>query len=235
MKTRNTRCVMNKTALALVAMLMAFLPLVAKAGTPEDKDPDAYIKKVLFIGDSMTGWMAERLNAYGRANGFEVATVVWDGSTIRKWADSSRLSSLIRQQDPDAVFVSLGMNELLEKNPRTRLASSMAKLKKAFGDVPALWIGPPSWPGKPGGDALNEFIAEEMGEGHFFLSSELDLQRQSSRNPHPSRAGIIKWIDEVADWIPVHTQLRFKSLDNPGASEMSRGATFVYKRMKETL
>lgn len=111
----------------------------------------------------------------------------------------------------------------------------MTKLKKAFGDVPALWIGPPSWPGKPGGDALNEFIAEEMGEGHFFLSSELDLQRQSSRNPHPSRAGIIKWIDEVADWIPVHTHLRFKSLDNPGASEMSRGATFVYKRMKETL
>ena len=183
---------MNKTALALVAMLMAFLPVVAKAGTTEDKDSDAYIKKVLFIGDSMTGWMAERLNAYGRANGFEVATVVWDGSTIRKWADSPRLSSLIRQQDPDAVFVSLGMNELLEKNPRTRLESSMTKLKKAFGDVPALWIGPPSWPGKPGGDALNEFIAEEMGEGHFFLSSELDLQRQSSRNPHPSRAGIIK-------------------------------------------
>ena len=235
MKTRNTRCVMNKTALALVAMLMAFLPVVAKAGTPEEKDSDAYIKKVLFIGDSMTGWMAERFNAYGRANGFEVATVVWDGSTIRKWADSPRLSSLIRQQDPDAVFVSLGMNELLEKNPRTRLESSMTKLKKAFGDVPALWIGPPSWPGKPGGDALNEFIAEEMGEGHFFLSSELDLQRQSSRNPHPSRAGIIKWIDEVADWIPVHTHLRFKSLDNPGASEMSRGATFVYKRMKETL
>lgn len=61
---------MNKTALALVAMLMAFLPVVAKAGTTEDKDSDAYIKKVLFIGDSMTGWMAERLNAYGRANGF---------------------------------------------------------------------------------------------------------------------------------------------------------------------
>ena len=60
MKTRNTRCVMNKTALALVAMLMAFLPVVAKAGTPEDKDSDAYIKKVLFIGDSMTGWMADR-------------------------------------------------------------------------------------------------------------------------------------------------------------------------------
>ncbi len=114
---------------------MAFCRWWPKPSTTEDKDSDAYIKKVLFIGDSMTGWMAERLNAYGRANGFEVATVVWDGSTIRKWADSPRLSSLIRQQDPDAVFVSLGMNELLEKNPRTRLESSMTKLKKAFGDV----------------------------------------------------------------------------------------------------
>ena len=170
----------------------------------------------------MTGWMAERLNAYGRANGFEVATVVWDGSTIRKWADSPRLSSLIRQQDPDAVFVSLGMNELLEKNPRTRLESSMTKLKKAFGDVPALWIGPPSWPGKPGGDALNEFIAEEMGEGHFFLSSELDLQRRVHairiRRVPESSNGLTRWRTGF-----LCTHLRFKSLDNPGASEMSRG------------
>lgn len=188
---------MNKTALALVAMLMAFLPVVAKAGTTEDKDSDAYIKKVLFIGDSMTGWMAERLNAYGRANGFEVATVVWDGSTIRKWADSPRLSSLIRQQDPDAVFVSLGMNELLEKNPRTRLESSMTKLKKAFGDVPALWIGPPSWPGKPGGDALNEFIAEEMGEGHFSsvrnLTCNARVHAIRIRRVPESSNGLTRW------------------------------------------
>lgn len=229
---------MRKTVVrtaAMLLMLVALFPSILNAETPKEPEAEKHIAKVLFIGDSMTGWMAERLNAYGNANGFEVATVVWDGSTIQKWAGSPRLSSLIRQHDPDAIFVSLGMNELLEKNPKTRLSAAMTKLKKAFGDIPTLWIGPPSWPGKPGGDALNEFLGQEMGAGRFFLSSGLDLQRQSSRNPHPSRAGIIKWIDEVVDWIPAHTSLNFKSLDNPGASEMSRGRTFVYKRMKETL
>ena len=62
------------------------------------------INKVLFIGDSMTGWMAERLNAYGDINGFEVATVIWDGSTIQKWAKSSKLPDIIEETAPDAIF-----------------------------------------------------------------------------------------------------------------------------------
>ena len=42
----------------------------------ERKDAEG-IKNVLFIGDSMTGWMADRLNAYGEKNGFKVSSVVW--------------------------------------------------------------------------------------------------------------------------------------------------------------
>lgn len=225
---------MKSKAIALIALLFTLISgsLTAVAETPQSGEP---IKKVLFIGDSMTGWMAERLGAYGKRNGFEVATVTWDGSTISKWANSPRLTTLIKQQDPDAIFVSLGMNELLERNPSARLGASMGKLKKAFGDIPVLWVGPPSWPGKPGGDALNNYLAQELGPGHFFRSSALSLPRQSSKNPHPSRAGIIKWMDEVMEWIPKHTQLRFNSLQKPAASEMSRGKTFIYKRMRETL
>ncbi len=214
----------------ILALLTPSLPTLAQSAPSQQP-----IKKVLFIGDSMTGWMAERLGAYGRKNGFEVATVTWDGSTISKWAASPRLATIIRQQDPDAIFVSLGMNELLERNPASRLSDAMAKLKKAFGDIPVLWVGPPSWPGKPGGDALNNFLAQEMGEGHFFRSSNLRLARQSSKNPHPSREGIIKWMDEVMEWIPDHSDLKFNSLAKPGAAEMTRGKTFIYKRMREAL
>ncbi len=57
----------------------------------EADSTDSIVKNVLIIGDSMTGWMAERLNAYGQINGFDVATIVWDGSTISKWADSPNL------------------------------------------------------------------------------------------------------------------------------------------------
>lgn len=219
-------------ALTLSLLLLIILPTPSFA---QEEDSEDHIRKVLFIGDSMTGWMAERLNAYGNINGFEVATVVWDGSTISKWASSPRLADIIKQQNPDAIFVSLGMNELLEKNPSTRLSSAMEKLKRAFGDIPLLWIGPPSWPGKPGGEALNEYLARELGDGRFFHSSALSLQRQSKANPHPSRAGICSWIDAVADWIPKHTQLKFQSLKDPGANQMSRGKTFIYKRMRETL
>ncbi len=224
---------MGRIILPLILCILSIsIPFHASAQEAETADP---IRKVLFIGDSMTGWMAERLNAYGKANSFEVATVVWDGSTISKWANSPRLASIIRQQDPDAIFVSLGMNELLERNPRTRLATALTKLKKAFGDTPVLWIGPPSWPGKPGGEKLNSYLASEMGEGHYFESSDLKIDRQSAQNPHPSRKGICSWIDAVAKWIPDNSNLRFDSLKAPGANEMSRGKTFIYKRMKETL
>lgn len=201
----------------------------------KDSDDQQHIKKILFIGDSMTGWLSERLNAYGNKNGFEVATVVWDGSTIQKWGNSPRLATIIRQQNPDAVMLCLGMNELFEKNPETRLKSAFTKIIDAIGDRPLLWIGPPSWPGHSEGKVLNDWLERQLGEDSFFNSSELNLERQSKTNPHPSKTGIIKWMDSVADWIPLHSRLDFESLDNPGPSQMSRGKYFIYKRMKETL
>ena len=105
-------------SLLLIAMLLSFIPaaMASRQGDAENKG-EKHISKVLFLGDSMTGWMAERLNAYGATNGFEVSTIVWDGSTIKKWAASPRLKSLIAAQKPDAVIIGLGMNELFEPNP----------------------------------------------------------------------------------------------------------------------
>lgn len=193
------------------------------------------IKKILFIGDSMTGWMAERLNAYGENNGFEVATIVWDGSTIKKWGASPKLNEIIAQQDPDAIFISLGMNELFEQNPQANLGGEIDKLKNDFGDIPFLWIGPPSWPGHDKGKILNDWLENQLGSKNFFRSSDLNLPRQSASNPHPVRSGAEVWIDEVVKWIPGNTDLKFVSLDPPAKGAMSRGKTFIYKRMKENL
>jgi len=152
----------------LIALLVLAVPCVSAQEKKADERPT--VKKVLFIGDSMTGWLAERLNAYGKENGFEVATVVWDGSTIKKWGSSPRLTSIIEQQKPDAIFVSLGMNELFEAKPETRLGTSLDAIKGAVGDVPLIWVGPPSWPGHNKGETLNDWLAGELGEGHFFRS-----------------------------------------------------------------
>ncbi len=199
-------------------------------------EPKNAIEKVLFIGDSMTGWLAERLNAYGEQNGFEVATVVWDGSTIAKWGASPKLKSIIAEQKPDAIFVSLGMNELFERNPETRLGKQVDTILESFGDIPYLWVGPPSWPGKPSGDKMNEWLEKKAGEGNFYNSSALKLARQSASNPHPTREGMIKWMDSVLKWLPENNStLYFESLTPPPASKMTRGKTFIYKKMKETL
>lgn len=213
------------------------LPVVSRAATRDSDSAESLkpVGKVLFIGDSMTGWMAERLNAYGEKNGFDVATVVWDGSTIKKWADSPRLKSIIDSQNPDAVFISLGMNELFEPNPGKNLASSVDRILDAVGDRPLLWIGPPSWPGKNKGEVLDKWLETRLGDDRYFSSLRLSLPRQSKTNPHPTRAGIIQWIDDVAEWIPRNSSLNFKSLDNPGTNTMTRGKTFIYKRMKESL
>ncbi len=208
---------------------------VSELNTQDSVGLSAGINKVLFLGDSMTGWMAERLNAYGDINNFEVATIIWDGSTIQKWANSPKLNELIEGINPDAIMVSLGMNELFESDPDKKIKSSVGKLKEAFGDRPFLWVGPPSWPGHSEGKILNDWLENELGEGNFFRSFDLKLSRQSKANPHPTKEGICEWMDQVIEWIPDNSNLKFQSLDVPAPGAMSRGKTFIYKRIKESL
>lgn len=207
---------------------------MANAVEPED-DGRPVVHKILFLGDSMTGWLAERLNAYGNENGFEVATVVWDGSTIRKWGSSPRLTSIIDRQEPDAIFISLGMNELFEADPESRLRAKLDAIVGAAGDVPVIWIGPPSWPGHDKGETLVSWLEDNLGEGHFFRSSDLSLPRQSKTNPHPTRGGMMEWMDAVVVWVQENGAVSLPGIRKPEGEQMSRGKTFIYKRMKESL
>lgn len=192
--------------------------------------------KILFIGDSMTGWMSERMYAYGTANGFDVATVVWDGSTISKWgANTGRLSQLISQIRPDAIFVCLGLNELAEKNPESKLGAAIARIKKAAGSIPVIWVGPPAWPGKPWGETLDRWLASKMGEGHYYSSLHLKLGRQSASNPHPSREGMNVWVDSLMDWMPENAAIQLPGYSLPTSSRFLRPKTYIYRKMKQQL
>lgn len=218
------------TIVALFTVLFSGTALKAQ----EIEDPFEPVKKVLFIGDSMTGWMAERLNAYGDENNFEVATIVWDGSTLQKWSNTPDLAEIIQDQEPDAIFVSLGMNEMFESHPN-RLKDDLDKITSAFGQTPFLWIGPPSWPGHSQGEIFNTWMEENLGAGNYFSSLNLDLPRQSKTNPHPTRPGIEKWIDEVVTWIPENSHINLPIVTTPEKGKMTRGKTFIYKRMNEKL
>lgn len=224
--------------IALLLVAFASFPLCAFSQETEHEvvaSDSTKVKKILFLGDSMTGWMAERLNAYGELNGFEVSTVVWDGSTISKWAAAENLPRIIEEQNPDAIIVSLGMNEMFEQNPQTRLKRPTESLVSKFGNIPFLWIGPPSWPGHSEGEIFNQWMESELGDKNYFCSFDLEIPRQSATNPHPSRKGIDIWIDKVAEWIPGNSNISLGSLDAPPQGKVSRGKSFIYKRMKEKL
>lgn len=202
----------------------------------EDAQKKPMARKLLVIGDSMTGWIGERMSAYGDKNGYEVATVVWDGSTIKKWAASSaRLKKIISEQKPDGVVICLGMNELLEKNPKTRLSGPVETLLESLGDTPYVWLGPPSWPGKPGGKTLVDWLGSEVGKSRFFDSSSLRLARQSKTNPHPSRQGICTWVDDFQKWLPQNSSFDLPGYESPAPTAMKRGKFFLYRKMKESL
>ena len=225
---------MLMTVMAL--LLSGFTAMAARPDdeplpTRNDLEP---AKRVLFLGDSMTGWMAERLNAYGDDNDFEVATIVWDGSTLSKWAETPDLAEIIAEQNPDAIIISLGMNEMFESQP-SRFQPELEQIIAAFGDTPFLWIGPPSWPGHTQGEIFDAWLAENLGEGNYFSSLQLDLPRQSKNNPHPTRQGIEKWIDDVVVWMPEHSNISLPVVNTPEEGKMSRGKTFIYKRMNEKL
>lgn len=218
-------------------ILAAIFPAAAAGNSPADNSNDT--RSLLVMGDSMSGWMGERLNAYGQTNGFEVATIVWDGSTIRKWGDAkARIREYMEDFNPDAVVICLGLNESAEKNPGTRLESSVDNIMSAVGDRPVIWIGPPSWPGKDYGEPLNSWLAGKMGTGHYFDSLDLELPRQSASNPHPSRAGINTWTDSIVKWISENAAdsgVALPGYKKPADSAASRGKIFIYRKMKESL
>lgn len=223
---------------AAVVMLVAVMSSMYAQGVfQEMMESSKPVKKVLFIGDSQTGWMGERLTAYGVQNGFEVATVTWDGATPQKYANSAKLPSLVSAHKPDVIFVNLGMNELLERNPQKNLGPSMEKIKAAFGDTPFVWIGPLSWPGKGKGETLVNWLrknVESAPGGHFYNASDEAIPRQSKTNPHPTRDGAALLVDHIVAWLPT-TGINFKSLDKPKGEQMKRGKTFIYRRMGQSL
>lgn len=205
---------------------------MAMSSRASSDDGGDCVKSILFIGDSMTGWLAERLNAYGEANGFTVMAEIWDGSTIRKWGADTHLAQAVAKHNPDAVFVSLGLNELFETNPEKRLRKSMDSMMKAIGDIPVIWVGPLSWPGKNMGDNLNGWLSDEMGDGHYFDSFGMTLPRQSKTNPHPTREGAARWMDAVIEWLQTDGAIKLPGYESPAKEKMSRPKVYNYRRMK---
>lgn len=194
---------------------------------------ETHARKILVIGDSMTGWLAERINAHAQKNGYVVETVVWDGATIAKYANNSKFAGFIKQHDPDGVVVCLGMNEMLGHDFENRLKPTLDKFVSAIGNRSLLWVGPPSWPGKGTGKEFNDFMVKHLGAQHYIVNTHLNLPRQSKTNPHPTRSGMNIIGDAVIEFNEKHNTINLPGYVKPGAGEASRSKVYIYKKMKE--
>jgi len=156
------------------------------------------------LGDSMIEPLQQRAAAYFRDAGHKFISVIWYGSRTLDWGRGSRLGQTLQTFAPSYVVVVLGSNELMARDVAER-AAHVRRMLQTFGELPVIWIGPPSWREDHG---FNTMLATELGD-HFFRSEALSFERKSD-GIHPTDASGAYWMDRVAEWMqsrPDHTKL----------------------------
>lgn len=169
---------------------------IAEAEKREVKT-DSTPQSIFIFGDSMTMHLAQRLAVYGKQNGHTVNAVNWDSSNTKTWAECDTIEYFMDKFKPTMVFIALGANEVYLKKPEVRLPQ-IRKIIEKIGNVPFVWIGPPSLK-EDGG--LNDLLEKTLGKRSFFRSSSLELARKRD-HVHPTRDASAQWIDSVMHWLP---------------------------------
>lgn len=190
--------------------------------TPPEEAPSKEIKvhkpdlnkyRIMIFGDSMLEWLAKRLCDYTLENGYDLTSIIWYSSSTKLWATTDTLQYFLDRIQPDYVMLCLGGNELFVRDLSKR-EKYIDTIVKRIGDRPFLWIGPPNWKKDTG---INDLIRQRVGEGRFFDSRELELDRADD-NMHPTRSAAALWMDTIASWLN-STQARHPlKMDRPTQS-----------------
>lgn len=156
-------------------------------------------KRYLFIGDSMLEGLSKRFGAYANSSNAKLYSVIWYGSSTKKWGGSKRLSKYIQELKPDFILICLGGNELFIRNIKKERLKYVQSIVSEIGNIPYVWIGPPNWKKDTG---INSMIKSVVGENRFFYSANLNFERAKD-GMHPTRESSIVWMDEIVDWMMV--------------------------------
>ncbi len=184
---------------------------------------DTTAKHILFIGDSMLEGLGPRLASYCEKNGHTMVNVIWYSSSTKVWAESGRLTALIKEYKPDYIFVCLGANELYVNDIKTHRLPYLKKILAEIGDIPYVWIGPPNWDKDTG---INDMLAENLPEGCFYRS-EHDKFERSKDGAHPTRESAHRWMDRVAKWVGTDGAHPFRlAVPAPGTARPMRTVVF---------
>lgn len=171
--------------------------LAAKDNIGMTDTVDRRYKRYLFIGDSMLEGLSKRLGAYAFSSNAELFTVIWYGSTSKKWGETKKLSKYIQEIKPDFILICLGGNELFIKNVKKERLEYVQSIVEEVGTIPYIWIGPPNWKEDTG---INDLIKSVVGENRFFYSANLDFKRAKD-GMHPTRESSVAWMDKIISWM----------------------------------
>src|SRR6187551_3174261 len=130
------------------------------AGAPLEADTGGapVSHRVLMLGDSMIEPLQQRAAAYFRDAGYKFISVIWYGSRTLDWGKGSRLAQTLQTYAPTYVIVVLGSNELMARDVEQR-ALHVQSMLRTLGDLPVVWVGPPSWREDRG---YNAMLAREL-------------------------------------------------------------------------
>ena len=143
--------------------------------------------------------LSPRIAAYAEANGHQMNTVIWYGSSTEVWATSGRAKECIRKYRPDYIIISLGGNELFITDIIARRTKYVKQIVADFAGIPYVWIGPPNWKKDTG---INKMIQSVVPKGNFYLSYTPDQHYDRAKDgAHPTPASAAKWADRICKWI----------------------------------
>ena len=158
-------------------------------------EPDSTSQRFLFVGDSMVEPLAYRFYDYCKQSGDTMYAVTWYGSTTTAWSGET-LDYYLAQVQPTFIIFCMGSNELSSKNLKL-INESLNRMRTKAGDLPCVFIGPPNTTPDEG---LNDEIAKVFGAKAYFDSRHIEMERRKD-HLHPTNAGAVTWMDEVAEWM----------------------------------
>jgi hypothetical protein len=182
------------------------LPLSATSPVDKTSTADSSKKKILLLtGDSMISCLSWGFQKYAPSLGYEMEVVPFICSTTEYWAKNRFLSRLIKKYHPFFIIMCLGSNEFfLSPGVINKRAEFITSILGENDSIPLVWIGPPNLDETK---ALDTVIRAKIGNGRYFCTSDLVLDRQQD-NRHPSVNASAAWSDSVGRWIQYTSDYR---------------------------
>lgn len=157
---------------------------------------DTAKQSILFFGDSMLEGLGLRMCDYAMENGHNFHSVCWYSSTSEIWSKTDTLEYFIKKTQPTFVMICLCSNEQFVRDLDKR-EKYVSDIISRLGDIPFVWISPPSWKQDTG---INNLIRNKVGKKRFFDSTKLEFVRGKD-HVHPTFASAEIWMDSIAVWM----------------------------------